>query len=216
MSPPPAPDFLPGLTASHDRSSDHRLIGRLKARDAAALDEALDRYWDPVVAYATRLVERREDAKDITQDAFLQLWDGADRWEGDSEVKPLLFGIVRNLALKEKRRRAIRGRHAAQAGRALSRPASDPSTDAAVREFEAAIADAVSDLPERRREVFVLSRREGLSHREIAEQLGLSPQTVANHLSSALSELREALQPHLRQSPPRPTLRVIHGDRSDP
>jgi RNA polymerase sigma-70 factor, ECF subfamily len=215
MSPPPAPDFLTGLTPSHDRSSDH-LIGRLKARDPAALDEALDRYWDPVVAYATRLVERREDAKDITQDAFLQLWDGADRWEADSEVKPLLFGIVRNLALKEKRRRAIRGRHAAQAERALSRPTSDPSTDAAVREFEAAIADAVSQLPERRREVFVLSRRDGLSHREIGERLEISPQTVANQLSSALSDLRAALQPYLRHSPPRPTLRVIPGDRSDP
>jgi RNA polymerase sigma-70 factor (ECF subfamily) len=57
-------------------------------------------------------------------------------------------------------------------------------------------AAAVTRLPERRREVFRLVREEGLSYQEIAEIMGLSTQTVANHMSLAMADLRAALKPH--------------------
>ena len=59
------------------------------------------------------------------------------------------------------------------------------------------VAAAIADLPERRREVFVLARFHGLSYQEIADVLGVSQQTVANQMSSALSQLRELLSHRL-------------------
>jgi RNA polymerase sigma-70 factor (ECF subfamily) len=58
------------------------------------------------------------------------------------------------------------------------------------------VESAITALPERRREIFVLSRYHGLSYREIAEVLEISPQTVANQLSAALATLRESLASH--------------------
>ncbi len=59
------------------------------------------------------------------------------------------------------------------------------------------VMEALSRLPERRREVFVLVRQQGMSYREASAILGLSQQTVANHMSLALADLRRALEPHL-------------------
>jgi RNA polymerase sigma-70 factor (ECF subfamily) len=64
-------------------------------------------------------------------------------------------------------------------------------------ELKRLAAAAVAGLPPKRREVFRLVREEGLSYKEVAEALGLSPQTVANHMSLALADLRATLRPYL-------------------
>jgi RNA polymerase sigma-70 factor (ECF subfamily) len=79
-----------------------------------------------------------------------------------------------------------------------------PYEDVQGAELQRLAAAAVSRLPERRREVFRLAREEGLSYQEIADILGLSTQTVANHMSLALADLRTALRPHIAPGPPAP------------
>jgi RNA polymerase sigma-70 factor, ECF subfamily len=207
---PPSPDVFPDPSPIDDDRGDD-LVGRLRDGDRSALDEALERYWGPAVRYATRLTGHADDAQDIAQDAFLRLWEGAESWREDSAVGPLVLGIVRNLALRANRRQSIRESHAQTVRRAPRSHGPDPSDDVAARELERAIARAVQRLPRRRQEIFTLSRQEGLSHRQIAAHLGVSPQTVANQLVSALRELRTALRPYLRGSTPKPDLRVVAG-----
>ena len=72
-----------------------------------------------------------------------------------------------------------------------------PDRTLELSELERAAAAAVASLPERRGEVFRLAREQALSYAEIADVMGLSVQTVANHMSLALSDLRAALRPHL-------------------
>lgn len=188
-----------------DESTD--LTRRLIAGDRAALDEALALHWTHAIQYAGRWVQSVEDAKDLVQEAFLRLWQGAGRWSPDTRIRPLLFGIIRNLALKDGRRRAVRSAYAEQV-RDTSRPfMADPADDAIAGELKTAMLAAVSRLPERRRLIFVLSRREGLTHQEIAHELGISPQTVANQLSAALEQLRQALTPFLHVEPLGPRAR---------
>ncbi len=73
----------------------------------------------------------------------------------------------------------------------------DPLTRVQESELRAAARDAVEALPRRRREIFRLVRQRGLSYREAAETLGISPKTVANQMSLAMNNLRSALEPHL-------------------
>jgi RNA polymerase sigma factor (sigma-70 family) len=95
------------------------------------------------------------------------------------------------------RRRSARARTLSAASAAPSLRSHD--SDLENFEFRALIVMAVDSLPLRRRQVFTLVRHYGLSYRETAAVLDLSPQTVANHLSLALADLRESLAPHFRE-----------------
>jgi RNA polymerase sigma-70 factor (ECF subfamily) len=172
-------------------ASDLELLERTRAGDPAALGAILDRYWAPVARYAATLLEDDDEAEDAAQECFVRLWEHRESWTPEGSLRGLLFQIVRNLAFDERRRARARARAAYTAPE--TSPPRTPEQDAETAELRVLLARAIRALPERRREVFVLVRCHGLSHREVARLLGLSPQTVANHLSLALSDLREAL-----------------------
>lgn len=174
---------------------DNELIDRIRGGDPAALQSLLQTYWAPLVRYARRMLPVPDDAQDMVQEAFVRLWARRARWKVEGSVRALLFTLTRHAVLDELRRRERRGR----AAKAFQGPGSSPlpSDDVATRELEAAAAAAVATLPPKRQEVFRLVREAGLSYAEVAEVMDISPQTVANQMSLALSDLRQALRHHL-------------------
>jgi RNA polymerase sigma-70 factor (ECF subfamily) len=182
--------------AARDMSPSHPdldLLKRIQKGDAKALGIILERYWAPVVRYAAAILGCPDAAEDVAQDTFVRLWERRDAWTMDGSVRALLYRIARNLGLDERRRRSARQR--ADEGTAF--PVSVRTPDELIEddEIRTAIGRAVDMLPERRREVFILVRHHGLSYREAAGVLDLAPQTVANHLTMAVSDLRKALAP---------------------
>ena len=183
---PPDSDLIEGV-----RSGDPEVLARLQAL-----------YWSRLVQFAGRIVEARADPQDVVQEAFIRLWTHRERWEARGSLRALLYTLTRNAALDELRRqkrgeRALRGTEPP-----VAPPA--PSDDAIAADLRRAAAEAVAHLPPQRREVFRLAREEGLTYAEIAEVLGLSPQTVANHMSLALADLRRALERWLPERGPPP------------
>ncbi|HLU26031.1 MAG TPA: sigma-70 family RNA polymerase sigma factor [Longimicrobiales bacterium] len=180
----------------HHDDRDVELMHRLRGGDTAALDEALRRYWSPVVAYLLRICDESDVAEDVAQRTFLRLWERRSDWRPDGSLRGLLFRVARNIAISEYRSELARER--AEAVNAAF--AVDPPTPLALRESEElrdALDRAIEALPTRRREVFVLRCIHELSYREIAEIMGISTQTVANQLSAALATLRATLGPLL-------------------
>jgi len=178
----------------HDTSpevADSDLLRRSAAGDPAALEAVLGRYWAAVVCYAASLLGDSDQAEDAAQECFVRFWERRETWRIEGSLRGLLFQIVRNLALDERRRVAARARAADRADEA--RPPRTPEQETEAAELRELISRALGALPKRRREVFVLVRVHGLSHREVAELLDIAPQTVANHLGMALAELRDAL-----------------------
>jgi RNA polymerase sigma-70 factor (ECF subfamily) len=174
---------------------DAELMEGVRAGNAAALQRLLELHWDPLVRYARRMLTEPDDAQDVVQEAFVRLWSRRARWKVEGSVRALLFTITRHAVLDELRRQGRRGR----AARAFQGPAPPtlPSEDAAADELKTAAAAAVASLPPKRQEVFRLVREAGLSYSEVAEVMDVSPQTVANQMSLALSDLRRALRHHL-------------------
>jgi RNA polymerase sigma-70 factor (ECF subfamily) len=177
------------------------------------MSRILREFWGPLVAYADRLLDDHAAAQDVVQRAMIRLWERDHAIPGGDGLRPFLYHMVRNLVANEWRRSVNHDRRftsldAEDEGEVTLRP--DVAFDAV--DLEAAVLRAIELLPRRRREVVVLSRFHGLTNAQIAEVLGISPQTVANQLVSALRELRTCLADRLGGSST-PILRVVRGDR---
>jgi RNA polymerase sigma-70 factor (ECF subfamily) len=184
--------------SSDDWGSDAALIEGLRSDDPAALHVLLERYWDRLVAFARRMVGEADDPQDHVQDVLARLWTRRHSLKEDGSLKAFLYTMVRNACLDELRRRARQSR--LEGTMSPPAPVRTPWEDVHGAELQRAAAAAVSRLPARRQEVFRLVREEGLTYQEVAEVMELSPQTVANHMSLALADLRTALKPFLPSS----------------
>lgn len=174
-------------------------VKRLKNGDEEALDEVLKLYWSTLLRYAQRILPDGDQAEDVVQEAFVKLWDRRGTWRLKRSLRPVLFRIVRNAALNEKRRTTTFNDWAERFPGSEKDPDPSPLEEAEGSDMRAIVREAVDSLPERRREIFLLVRFHHLSYRETAETLGIQPQVVANQVSRALKDLREKLSPHLEE-----------------
>jgi RNA polymerase sigma-70 factor (ECF subfamily) len=153
-------------------------------------------WYSSLVRMAEGMLRDRGAAEDVVQEAMLGLWR---RWESfpiNDSPQAYLFQATRNRALNHLRHLKIRKESEPQL---IASSATTAATDTQLAEnaIDAALALALSELPERSREVFELSRTKGLKYTEIAETLGLSIKTVESHMGKALRLLREKLAPYL-------------------
>jgi len=149
-------------------------------------------YWSDLVQYAGRLSEPGDVAEDLAQEAFVILWTRRGDWQSASSPRALLFGILRNLALKEHRRVSVRRKLSLWVADLSKKPVT-PLEWTEAEELRIALDKALAQMPPRRREAFVLVRFHRLSLSEAAEVLGIATQTVANQVSSAVADLRRFL-----------------------
>jgi len=174
------------------------MLERIKQGDSGAFDALVAEAWGPLCAHLTSQLGSSDAAEDAAQEAFIRLWERRERWQGKS-ARALVFKIGRNIAIDLTRRRSVRLRHATSDGdldpatRSLGTPPLTPDRALEANEVEARVARALAGLPTRRREVFELVRYADMTYQEAAEALELSPQTIANHMSLALRDLRAEL-----------------------
>lgn len=181
-------------------------LDRIREGDVAALAALMDAAWNPLVRYTRSLTGSDDQAQDTAQEAFVRLWEHRERWSGGS-ARAVLFRVARNVAHDQTRRREVRRRGVEALSREPRGCPPGPAEQLAASELRAHVTAALSALPDRRREVFELVRFGGLSYREVSEALELSVQTVANHMSLALRDLRlllaEAAEDARQEHPPR-------------
>lgn len=192
----------PTTVADEEAEYDLGVLRRVQAGDPEALDALLQKYWCPLVAYAARLLSSEDGAEDVAQEVFIRIWERRTALTPMTAVRPLLYRIARNVALNERRSREVRGRWLQADHGVGPQRTPTPLHATIVGELQVAISRAIDGLPPRRREAFTLARFHELSHRQIAEVMGVSPQTVANQISGALDDLRRALRAYLEPEHP--------------
>jgi len=168
---------------------DAALVHRVAGGDADALRILYDRYGSIVHSFAYRIVRDRGLAEECTQDVFVAVWRrAADFDPARAKLTTWLFVVARNRAIELARQRARRPDPRAEVELSGSSP--DPAELVAVADEAQRVAEAVAELPEDQLEVLRLSYFGGLSHREIADTIGVPLGTVKGRLRLALVKLR--------------------------
>ena len=185
-------------------TNDQTLIERCRHGDVAAFEPLVEKYRDRAWRLAFNVLRDREDAWDVTQEAFVRAWQALPSFRGQSAFYTWLFRIVVNAASDRARQRAARGRAFGTERvpeedweRTMVDESAAPDDEARRAEERERITQALAALPEHQRAIIMLSDLEGLSYREIAEVLDIPMGTVMSRLHNARKRLRAVLGPML-------------------
>ena len=194
------------MAANPDPDAD--LMLRVKRGDDAAFADLVDKYKQPVMNLACRILRDATEAEDLAQNVFLQVYKSAHRYEVSARFSTWLFTIVRNLCLNEIRRRS---RHPAdsletahpesedQPARQLEDPRSLLPADTLLhQELEQKIEQALAELPEIQRTAIILCRRDEMSYEEIARVIRCSLSATKSLIHRGRETLKQKLKPYLR------------------
>ena len=177
-------------------SSERDLQQRIRAGEEGAFDSVFRAYYPDLVRMAESIIRERALAEEIAQEVMLELWRRRESLQVEQTFRAYLIRSTRNRALNHIRHERVVAREAASA--ALESRSSPSAEDEVLGlEFERAVRDAIGGLPDNCREVFLLSREQGLKYAEIAGVLEISIKTVEKRMGQALTELRQRLAPWL-------------------
>lgn len=170
--------------------SDFELISFIRDDDQSAFAEIYNRYKAVLYIHAYNLLRDREEAKDVLQQIFAALWSNRKDFNLESHLSGYLYTAVRNTIFKAVAHKQVESKYISSLAAFATH--NECNTDYLVRENElsAIIEKEIAQLPEKMREVFELSRKLNLKHKEIASQLGISEKTVKNQINNALKILR--------------------------
>jgi len=169
----------------------------LRVGNHKAFEDLFETYFESLSRYAFSILRDSDEAQDVVQKVFCKLWDQRKELEIKTSIKSYLYRIVHNESLNFINQRTNR----AEINREIS-SYNDDATDSVneqvlASDLQLAINKALDDLPPQCRKVFEMSRMEQKSYSEIAQSLAISVNTVENHISKALRQLRVALKDYL-------------------
>ncbi|KAA2243824.1 sigma-70 family RNA polymerase sigma factor [Chitinophaga agrisoli] len=184
------------------QTGDKELISLIRTSDYTAFEELHQRFWPVLRKLAYRKIGDRQEAYDLVQEMFIELWEKRERLNFGDELngwlhKRLWFKLstyFRTKGFREKHLEDFRIYAANEVSAVQFDPMELRDIDAYYEDLLAAINKTVEEMPDRMREVFLLNRNERYSVNEIADKLNLSPKTVRNQLDRAIGRLRKSTE----------------------
>lgn len=174
-------------------SIDKQILENLKGGRTDALEKLYTMYSGRVYNFILSMIKDSALSKDIAQDVFIQIWEKRDNIRVDDNFEGYLFTITRNLVYLHTRRQVLMHNYINQLDEADSIKASNIEENLDTQIFEKQILQLIVDLPEARRQIFLLYWKSGYSYKEIAKTLNISDKTVATQMQRSFKFLREKL-----------------------
>ena len=171
--------------------TEKELVKKLKDGDSFAFEVLFYKYRNKVKGFALKIVPAQIDPEEIVQEVFVRVWLKKEAIDPEKDFQSYLFSIAKHLVLDHLKSAVNRklyfvGEHFQQD--LLEEERMEASIS---EETEAKLQKLINEIPERRREIFQLSRFEGLSYKQIAERLNISENTVDSQIRNALAFLRK-------------------------
>lgn len=186
--------YLISMCISEKQMDEHDLILRLIDGDENAFCELYATYKSRLIYFAMRFLKSREYAEDIFQDTFVIIWQGRQFIDPNTSFSAYLYTIVRNRVLNQLRDLQNQENLKNQILSQSVDYTNDTTNKILEDDLSNLIGHAMQQLTGRQREIFTMSREKQMSHREIADVLGISVNTVQEHISVSLRILRHYLE----------------------
>lgn len=173
--------------------SEDVLFQQIKSDNKSSFEKLFRAYYAPLCLFTQKFIHDKEECEEIVQSFFLSLWSDRKKINITTSVKSYLFSSVRNRCFNQIKHEKIKQEYQSQIAKNsnIYNQISDCFLEVdLMKKIEASI----NELPPKRREIFLLSREEGLKYREIADKLGISIKTVETQMGKALKELRNKLK----------------------
>jgi RNA polymerase sigma-70 factor (ECF subfamily) len=181
-----------------DLTDDRNLYLLLREGDEHAFQALFKKFYPALCHFAHQFLSDREQSEEIVQEMFVKLWEKRAVLNIETSVKHYLFRSVRNHCLNQIQHEKIKKQYAA---RVLENAQKEIETEQYFLEIDlvAKIEKCIDALPPKRKEIFRLSREQGLKYKEIAEELNISVKTVEAQMGLALKFLRDELKDYSNQ-----------------
>ncbi|SDG18970.1 RNA polymerase sigma-70 factor [Mucilaginibacter sp. P25] len=170
--------------------TDEDLIALIRENDLGAFERIYNKYWSKLYLSAYNIIRDRQVAEDVTQEVLVNLWMKRANLKLTSlnaylytSVRYQVFNVIRSGKVRADLFNRLEELFSNNGGEELL----------SEKEINRLLEQGVAELPEKCRQIFIMSRKEHLSTKEIAERLGIAPKTVENQLTVALNRLRKTL-----------------------
>lgn len=180
------------------RAVDGDLVRRARDGDHDAFEVIVETYRDRLFGLAVGILRNRSAAEDVVQEAFIKAYKNLKGFRGDSSIYTWLYRIAVNTAHNHLRRASRRTEvDFEDVAPIIEARGQNPAESTANAELGTAIDGAIQDLPPRQREVFMLHYFERMTHREIADVLGVTEGAIKANFFHAVQKLKGALKPYV-------------------
>lgn len=177
-------------------NTDESLVVALTSGNPDAFTAIYERYWDKLLLFVMRVIRRQSDAEDIVQELFVSLWKRRHELHIEGTLSTYLYNSARYLSIRNIEKNSTYASYLDRLAiqmTAFSGESLGVESEIFGRELEGRIDGLIGQLPEKMKEVFILSRKHHLSYKEIADRLSISEETVRKQVYKSLKLLREGL-----------------------
>ena len=179
------------------KSKDNIHARELRKGNTNAFKEVSDSLYGSLYVYAKSFVQDESDAEELVQEAFIMIWERRKNIDSDFNIKAYLYKSIHNQALNYLRHLKVVGQHVDEAFYFGQEEFQSPTE---INPFlSKALTDAIDLLPRRTKLIFEMSRLDGLRHKEIAVELGISEKTVEVQVRKARQFLQKKLKRYYRE-----------------
>lgn len=175
---------------------DSQVVDLLKKGDMEAFEKVFHSFADRIYYFAFRYLRNQYDAEEIVQDVFVKLWENRENLNERLSFSGYLFTIARNTIFNQNRKKVNEKAYQDYVMAYMDRSTCKTEDELIYSDIKAIIDKVVDELPPQRQLIYKMSREQGLSYREIANELNLSERTVEAHIRLALKTLTQVLDNH--------------------
>jgi RNA polymerase sigma-70 factor (family 1) len=176
-----------------DKLSDKQLSAQLKKGSTMAFNQLFEKYSQRLYGFSISLLKNHEDTEGIVQEVFFKIWKNRGDLNERKDFQSFLFSIAYNLIIDKFRKRSSEQKFEQFLIDQAQKHYETPTNIMEYNELETSVKNAVNELPDRRKRIYLMRKEEGLSYKEIASELSISPKTVENQLNLALKHIKKHL-----------------------
>jgi RNA polymerase sigma-70 factor (ECF subfamily) len=186
--------------SDYSNKAEKILVKEIKEGDHDSFRQIYYKYSEKVYLFAIRYINNIGDAEEIVQEVFSRIWEYRNNLDENRSFNGYVLTITKNIIFNENRKKVNHDVYAQYIINYIQGISNQTENQIIYENVKSIINKEIDNFPPKRKQIFILSRNEGLSYNEIAERLSISRKTVETHLRLALSRLRRIISSVLNNS----------------